>query len=83
MTEDEAENVSLLKLLVQIVVKKTLYLSNQEVIVQFFAAIVSSLKDKDNPKEAEESLLSALIARERKLDAMHSSVFLWQKYASF
>ncbi len=63
--EEEAENVNPLKLLVHNVVKKTLYRSNQEVTDQFFAAIVSSLRDKDNLKDSRESR-RILIRRRQK-----------------
>jgi hypothetical protein len=47
ITEVEAENANLLKSHVQIVVKRTLFLSSHEETVQFFAEIVLNLKDKD------------------------------------
>ena len=65
ITEEEAENVNPLKSLVQIVAEKILFHSNQQVIDQFFAVIVSRPKDKDSLKDSRESR-RILIRRRQK-----------------
>ena len=81
-----AENVNLLKSLVQTVGKRTLCLSNHEVIDQFFAEIVLNLREdkvctpeENSPleKRPERADVSLVRNGKRVHDTLHSLAFLW------
>ena len=76
--EEEADHVNLLRLPVQIVVKRTLCLFNHGATSQSCVEIVSNLNDRDNcPKNRREPTYQIYAAAKGYHDTLHSLVFLW------